>query len=60
MVRIRHTYREGNKVTDFLANRGHEFPFGVHLFPLFDCNLAYLLRHDCLGVSSPRNILVNN
>ncbi|CAN1792273.1 Putative ribonuclease H protein At1g65750 [Linum perenne] len=60
MVRIRHTYREGNKGADFLANRGHDFPFGVHLFPLVDCNLAYLLRHDCLGVSSPRYILVND
>ncbi|CAN1144585.1 hypothetical protein LINPERHAP2_LOCUS14186 [Linum perenne] len=34
-----HAYREGNKVADFLANRGHEFPFGVFLFPISDCNL---------------------
>ncbi|CAN1144586.1 Putative ribonuclease H protein At1g65750 [Linum perenne] len=39
VVKIQHTYREGNKVADFLANRGHEFPFGVFLFPISDCNL---------------------
>ncbi|CAN1824667.1 Putative ribonuclease H protein At1g65750 [Linum perenne] len=58
-VQIQHTYREGNKVADFLANQGHDFPFGVYMFPLSDCNLVHLLRHDFLGVSTPRSILVN-
>ncbi|CAN1823008.1 Putative ribonuclease H protein At1g65750 [Linum perenne] len=58
-VRIQHTYREGNKVADFLANQGYDFPFGVYMFPLSDCNLVHLLRHDFLGVSTPRSILVN-
>ncbi|CAN1819267.1 Putative ribonuclease H protein At1g65750 [Linum perenne] len=59
-VSIHHVYREGNKVADFLASRGHEFPFGSHLFPLSDCNLAYFLRYDCLGISEPRHVLINN
>ncbi|CAN1845044.1 hypothetical protein LINPERHAP1_LOCUS37694 [Linum perenne] len=55
-----HLYREGNKVADFLANRGHDFPFGSHSFPLSDCNLSYFLRYDCLGISEPRHVLINN
>ncbi|CAN1161717.1 Putative ribonuclease H protein At1g65750 [Linum perenne] len=47
-------------LADFVTNRGHDFPFGVHLFPLSDCNLPYMLRHDYLGVSALRNILVIN
>ncbi|CAN1841222.1 Putative ribonuclease H protein At1g65750, partial [Linum perenne] len=56
VVHIRHVYREANKVADFLASRGYEFPFGIHLFPLSDCNLGYLLRYDCFGISEPRLI----
>ncbi|CAN1728919.1 Putative ribonuclease H protein At1g65750 [Linum perenne] len=59
IVRLRHTYREGNKVVDFLANHGHDFPYGVHLFLLYDYNLGYILRYNCMGVSTFRNILVN-
>ncbi|CAN1845039.1 Putative ribonuclease H protein At1g65750 [Linum perenne] len=59
-INIRHLYREGNKVADFLANRGHDFPFGSHSFPLSDCNLSYFLRYDCLGISEPRHVLINN
>ncbi|CAN1820472.1 Putative ribonuclease H protein At1g65750 [Linum perenne] len=58
-VKLRHTYREGNKVADFLANRGHDFPIGVHLFPLYDCNMGYILRYNCMRVLTSRNILVN-
>ncbi|CAN1179262.1 Putative ribonuclease H protein At1g65750 [Linum perenne] len=59
-VNIRHVYREGNKVADFLASRGHDLPFGSYLFPLSECNLGYLLRYDCLGISEPRHIVINN
>ncbi|CAN1256843.1 hypothetical protein LINPERPRIM_LOCUS9431 [Linum perenne] len=52
--------REANKVADFLANQGHLFPFGTHLFPLSDCNLGHILRYDCLGISEPRFILIDN
>ncbi|CAN1189804.1 Putative ribonuclease H protein At1g65750, partial [Linum perenne] len=45
-VGIRHIYPEGNKVADFLANWGHDFSIGVHLFPLSGCNLGYLLRFE--------------
>ncbi|CAN1768424.1 Putative ribonuclease H protein At1g65750 [Linum perenne] len=59
-VNIRHVYREGNKVADFLASRGHDLPFGSHTFPLSDFNLVYLLRYDCLGISEPRHVVINS
>ncbi|CAI0468084.1 unnamed protein product [Linum tenue] len=30
-VRISHIYREGNKVVDFLANKGHSVSIGYHV-----------------------------
>ncbi|CAN1809758.1 Putative ribonuclease H protein At1g65750 [Linum perenne] len=59
-VNIRHVFREANKPADFLASQGYDFPFGMHLFPLSDCNLGHLLRYDCLGISEPRLISVVN
>ncbi|CAN1191106.1 Putative ribonuclease H protein At1g65750, partial [Linum perenne] len=58
-VSIKHIYREANKVADFLADQGYEFLFGTHLFPLVHCNLSYLLRYDCMGISKPRLISSN-
>ncbi|CAN1747316.1 Putative ribonuclease H protein At1g65750 [Linum perenne] len=59
-VRVRHIFREANKATDFLASHGYNFPFGIHLFPLSDCNLGHILRYDCLSISEPRLITVIN
>ncbi|CAN1777220.1 Putative ribonuclease H protein At1g65750, partial [Linum perenne] len=58
-IRVRHVYREGNKAVDYLACRGHDFPFGAHVFPSLDSNLGHILRHDCLGISEPRFVLIN-
>ncbi|CAN1156973.1 Putative ribonuclease H protein At1g65750 [Linum perenne] len=58
-VTISHIYREGNFAADYLANLGHDYPWGVHLISLSDCNLSYFLRRDCIGISEPRFIPVN-
>ncbi|CAN1775820.1 Putative ribonuclease H protein At1g65750 [Linum perenne] len=58
-VNIRHIYREANKAADFLASQGYDFPFGIHFFPLSDCNFGHILQYDCLGVSEPRLISVD-
>ncbi|CAN1127072.1 Putative ribonuclease H protein At1g65750 [Linum perenne] len=55
-----HVFHEANNAANFLASQGYEFPFGTHLFPLSDCNLGHILRHDCLGVLEPRLISVVN
>ncbi|CAN1788388.1 Putative ribonuclease H protein At1g65750 [Linum perenne] len=57
-VRVRHIFREANKAADFLASLGYNFPFGIHLFPLSDCNLGHIVRYDCLNISEPRLITV--
>ncbi|CAN1189730.1 Putative ribonuclease H protein At1g65750 [Linum perenne] len=51
-----HVFREGNFAADYLANLGHAHHHGVHLLSLFDCNLSYFLRRDCMGISEPRLI----
>ncbi|CAN1130132.1 Putative ribonuclease H protein At1g65750 [Linum perenne] len=38
---IKHTYREGNRAADFLANIGYDYPLGIHMFLISDCNLGY-------------------
>ncbi|CAN1753298.1 Putative ribonuclease H protein At1g65750 [Linum perenne] len=43
LVEVRHVYREANMAADFLAEQGYLFPFGIHLFPLSDCNLGHIL-----------------
>ncbi|CAN1189729.1 Putative ribonuclease H protein At1g65750 [Linum perenne] len=55
-VTISHVFREGNFAADYLANLGHAHHHGVHLLSLFDCNLSYFLRRDCMGISEPRLI----
>ncbi|CAN1810904.1 Putative ribonuclease H protein At1g65750 [Linum perenne] len=58
-VRTRHVYKEANKAADFLAGQGYEFPFGIHLFLLSDCNLGHILRYDVLGITELRLISVD-
>ncbi|CAN1147969.1 hypothetical protein LINPERHAP1_LOCUS24474 [Linum perenne] len=46
---------EANKAADFLANHGYNFPFGIHLYTLSDCNLGHIL-----SISEPCLIPVIN
>ncbi|CAN1160141.1 Putative ribonuclease H protein At1g65750 [Linum perenne] len=39
LVEIKHTYREGNHVADFLASIGYGYPFGATLFLFMIANL---------------------
>ncbi|CAN1845141.1 Putative ribonuclease H protein At1g65750 [Linum perenne] len=56
-LRLKHIYREANQAADYLANIGHSLQRGCHSIPLSDCNLAYHVRSDCMGIYVPR--LVN-
>ncbi|CAN1155671.1 Putative ribonuclease H protein At1g65750 [Linum perenne] len=56
-LRLKHVYREANQAADFLANFGHGLQRGCHSVAISDCNLAYHIRYDALGISEPR--LVN-
>ncbi|CAN1729404.1 Putative ribonuclease H protein At1g65750 [Linum perenne] len=55
-LRLKHVYREANQAADFLANLGHSLTRGCHSIPISNCNLAYYVRYDCLGISEPRMV----
>ncbi|CAN1800305.1 Putative ribonuclease H protein At1g65750 [Linum perenne] len=55
-VTIKHIYREANHAADYLANLGHNTTRGTHLVDVSNCNLAYFIRYDCMGISEPRMI----
>ncbi|CAN1188442.1 Putative ribonuclease H protein At1g65750, partial [Linum perenne] len=55
-ISITHVYREANCGADYLANLGHSFNFGLHLFTQPDFVLAQWLRYDLVGVALPRVI----
>ncbi|CAN1844436.1 Putative ribonuclease H protein At1g65750 [Linum perenne] len=53
-VSITHIFREANSGADYLANLGHSFCYGLHLFSQPDSTLAHWLRFDLIGVALPR------
>ncbi|CAN1829198.1 hypothetical protein LINPERHAP1_LOCUS32416, partial [Linum perenne] len=55
-LRLKHIYREANLAADYLANLGHTLHRGCHPITCSDCNLAYHVRLDCMGISEPRLI----
>ncbi|CAN1267578.1 hypothetical protein LINPERPRIM_LOCUS12852 [Linum perenne] len=59
-LQIEHTYREGNRATDFLDGTGYDYPFESHTFDISDCRLGYFLRHDCFGIAQAHMITVND
>ncbi|CAN0909219.1 Putative ribonuclease H protein At1g65750 [Linum grandiflorum] len=40
-VTLYHIYREANCVANYLANLGHSFVFGVHIFETSDRNMSH-------------------
>ncbi|CAN0926089.1 Putative ribonuclease H protein At1g65750, partial [Linum grandiflorum] len=59
-LHVIHTFREGNKAADRLANHGHSLSFGfhpIHILPreVFDC-----IRTDSMGVYFPRQVPLIN
>ncbi|CAN1201045.1 Putative ribonuclease H protein At1g65750 [Linum perenne] len=59
-IKIEHTYREGNTAADHLAALGYDYPIGNHIIPISCNSLVYFLRRDCIGVTEPRSILIND
>ncbi|CAN1162048.1 hypothetical protein LINPERHAP2_LOCUS24273 [Linum perenne] len=42
-LKVEHTFREGNRATDFLASLGYVYPFGSHNVSSSDSRLGYFL-----------------
>ncbi|CAN0914226.1 Putative ribonuclease H protein At1g65750 [Linum grandiflorum] len=59
-VQISHIYREANNAADYLANLGHSFSYGIHLFDTPDRGLSHWLHYDLIGVSTPRLVMISN
>ncbi|CAN0914933.1 hypothetical protein LINGRAHAP2_LOCUS28833 [Linum grandiflorum] len=59
-VTLNHIYREANCVAYYLANLGHSFVFGFHIFDTPDRGLSHWLCYDVIGVSLPRSISILN
>ncbi|CAN1173824.1 Putative ribonuclease H protein At1g65750, partial [Linum perenne] len=53
-IMISRVYREANQCADYLANLGHSYCIGLHLFSSPDISLAHWLRYDLVGVALPR------
>ena len=52
-VTITHSYREGNRCADFLANASFNFPFGFYPLHAPFQGLRDLLMQDIMGVAFP-------
>ncbi|CAL1356848.1 unnamed protein product [Linum trigynum] len=57
VVQLVHTYREGNRVADWLSKHGLVYPFGVHELANPPSELSRILTDDTLGVSFPRMVI---
>ncbi|CAN0915128.1 hypothetical protein LINGRAHAP2_LOCUS28953 [Linum grandiflorum] len=55
-----HIYRDANNAADYLANLGHSFSYGLHLFDLLDRGMSHWLQYDLIGVSTPRSVMISN
>ncbi|CAN1229118.1 Putative ribonuclease H protein At1g65750 [Linum perenne] len=58
-VSIVHIFREANCCADYMANLGHSFWFGFHVFDYRISSLAQWLRYDLIGVALPRLVSCN-
>ncbi|CAN0858153.1 Putative ribonuclease H protein At1g65750 [Linum grandiflorum] len=59
-VNLSHIYREANNATDYLANFGHSFTYGLHIFDSPDRDLSHWLHYNFIGVSLPRIVRIYN
>ncbi|CAI0443131.1 unnamed protein product [Linum tenue] len=55
-IEISHTFREGNKSADYLANKGHSLSLGYHVIERDDPGLNFWLLYDSMGNAQSRLI----
>ncbi|CAL1371901.1 unnamed protein product [Linum trigynum] len=59
MVRIVHTYREGNRAADWLSKHSPVYPFGTYELAEPPRDLKKILLEDMVGVNFPRMVVQN-
>ncbi|CAL1352197.1 unnamed protein product [Linum trigynum] len=57
VVRIVHTYREGNRVADWLSKHSLVYPYGKNELDLPPQGLRQILGDDARGQSFPREVV---
>ncbi|CAL1377953.1 unnamed protein product [Linum trigynum] len=57
VVQLVHTYREGNRVADWLSKHSLVYHFGTYELDNPPANLDVILREDMMGISFPRQVL---
>ncbi|CAI0406367.1 unnamed protein product [Linum tenue] len=55
-IEISHTFREGNKSADYLANKGHSLSLGYHVIERGDPGLNFWILYDSMGNAQSRLI----
>ncbi|CAI0557759.1 unnamed protein product [Linum tenue] len=53
-VKISHVFREGNFAANFLARKGHDFPFGTHQFDVCYPEFRLWISYDVMGITQQR------
>ncbi|CAN1282044.1 Putative ribonuclease H protein At1g65750 [Linum perenne] len=56
---LTHVFREANYCADYLANLGHQFHIGLHLFSQPNPALTHWLRFDLFGITSHHFYLIS-
>ncbi|CAN1256554.1 hypothetical protein LINPERPRIM_LOCUS9362, partial [Linum perenne] len=59
-VEIEHTYKEENYAVDHLTTPGYDYPLGNHKIPITYNSFVYFVGRDCLGVTEPHLMSINN
>ncbi|CAL1397227.1 unnamed protein product [Linum trigynum] len=57
LVRIVHTYREGNRAADWLSKHSLIYPYGMHELSNPPREIGQILRDDFMGVSFERQVM---
>ncbi|CAL1395497.1 unnamed protein product [Linum trigynum] len=59
VVRLSHTYREGNRVADWLSKHSLVYPYGMYELSNPPNELTRLLNDDVRGITFTRNVVVS-
>ncbi|CAL1372532.1 unnamed protein product [Linum trigynum] len=60
LVSLSHTYREGNRVADWLSKHSLVYPYGLHELTSPPSGVVPLLRDDMLGVTFERHVVASS
>ncbi|CAL1368627.1 unnamed protein product [Linum trigynum] len=60
LVNLSHTYREGNRVADWLSKHSLVYPYGMHELVDPPLGVVPLIMDDLMGVTFERRVVANS